>query len=1173
MMTDGESAMTEQKQTVKEAEKTKEVITYIRAEEEGISVEQLADDPEKLSIGNGRWVIDIPKKFAICLSEEFEQAVVSCTQHNKEEWGGFIVGHDVKWTNPENNRQIHILVAERAVILGQTRSGASFEIKADVVEKWMDSNAEDVMSFKTVYAKNRWKKIGWVHSHANLGVFWSTTDTDTMEDMRGIPLLLSIVYSRAANNTIDRQIRVDKNDTFFGGKFNMKKDCIEDLFIYNESKVETIEDVPEEIQEMYKRILAKTEVIYTTAHTTAKASKATIGRRGWYQGQTNYTQTTFGPKDVTEQLSKHTIIVGNLSDKAKEEIVTFGTFHYGLSQKDRKSLSIADFIILLDDELVDQMRPEGLYKKWKMKDVVPLLDKQQIFNIISFYVNSEISVQLALQAYHNFEGFSASLIKLLKEKLIKDSKLEAEVVDIAGEDWDLKMVAALVEKEIIKLDIDDVEKVVEESKPIPHMPSETFTDWTDWYNVLPKKYQEDLWDTLFRTLGEEARKKILERVGDAIALELRGEEEDWLDYAASTYENLVDMWNATPKRYKDGYRNFYTAFYRNAFKSYFLKYTYSNEKYSKLQKLLNAIPEEYAKQFINDFIFSYETEKEFEEILTKYPNDYKVSRQTFTCGLCGIEWTLKADAISCEKACKKRGKTKSKEVAEITVKSGPKKETKLVEEKSLAALFHGRTPTGNVTTYASSKDVIFGTSVKYYEGRNVCSLCGTLYATEDAAELCESECADMLEDVMVYFIDSHGRYECAYCGMQFFHSTPAAQHATLCPQYGVMLGYMFYLMTSAQLTPVQAINSIKKFYLNKLGTPPSIVRWLFNKDAEEKDLFKCDVCGVEHVQLNDIQSRIVQAFAHMNYCGTENKEEMIVWNGVAYCCNICTEFTFSTTTPELMQVHFYTKHGLYPTKEQIMSSIKGMPVLTQDEYVGESIHAFLLVDGFCCRECGEKFISPENFLHHLTTEHSSIVLSGEVEVWTEHDKDVEMMVFGTPTYDAALNEKGPKVLMATENVNSYNGIFVCTHCDLTVGTIDAMKKHLLGVHKIYMSPEEELAMFDYAVRFTKEQEGSRKKSTVSYEEWAFESLDELFSSWLAERSVSGLSKTVCEDCEAEFNESDSDTQNIWNCFIHEMDCCGLTSVGMEAYTCGLCGTVYKTIFERELCEQEHVHEV
>ena len=163
--------MTEQKQTAKEEEKTKEEITYIVVEEEGISVEQLADDPEKLSIGDGRWVIDIPKKFAICLSEEFEQAVVSCTQHNKVEWGGFIVGHDIKWTNPENNRQIQILIAERAVILGQTRSGASFEIKADVVEKWMDSNAEDAMSFKTVYAKNRWKKIGWVHSHADLGVF------------------------------------------------------------------------------------------------------------------------------------------------------------------------------------------------------------------------------------------------------------------------------------------------------------------------------------------------------------------------------------------------------------------------------------------------------------------------------------------------------------------------------------------------------------------------------------------------------------------------------------------------------------------------------------------------------------------------------------------------------------------------------------------------------------------------------------------------------------------------------------------------------------------------------------------------------------------------------------------------------------------------------------------
>ena len=1166
MVIDGESAMTEQKQTAKEADETKEVITYMSVEEEGISVEQLADDPEKLSIGDGRWVIDIPKKFAICLSEEFEQAAVSCTQHNKDEWGGFIVGHDIKWTNPENNRQIRILVAERIVILGQTRSGASFEIKADVVEKWMDSDAEEAMSFKTVYAKNRWKKIGWVHSHASLGVFWSTTDTDTMEDMRGIPLVLSIVYSRVADKKIDRQIRVDQNDTFFGGKFNMNKDCIEDLFVYNEGNVETIEDVSEEIQEAYKKILADTVVIATTSHMTAKTRASTIDRRSLYQ-QAFYNQTMPGPRNTTQQLSKHTVIIGNLSEKAKDEIVTFGNFHYGLSQKDRKSLSIADLFILLDDELADQMRPEGLYKKWKMKDVVPLLDKHQIFKVISFYKSSEISVQLALQAYHNFRGFSVSLIKLLKERLVKDSKLEAEVVDIAGEDWDLKMEAALVEKEEIKLDIGDVEKVVEESKPVPYMPNEKFTDWTDWYNFLPKKYQEDLWDTLFNTLDDERRKKMLERVGDAITTELRGDEDDWLVYASSTYENLVDMWNETPKRYKERYRNFYTSFYRAAFKSYFSEYKYYNEKHSKLQRLLNAIPEDYLKQFINDFIFSYETKEEFEEIITKYSDDYKVYKQTFACGLCGIEWSLKADAESCEEACKKRGKTKSKEVAEIVVKSGVKKEMKPVEEKSLASLFAGRTFTDDGVKRTISNDVIFGTPIEYYRRRDVCSLCGTLCITEEAAELCETACTELLEDVKQYFIDKDGMYECSYCEIQFFDDALALLHGTRCQEFGVMLGYMLYLLSDSGLTTAQIYKSITEFYKDKQGSPPPIIEWLLGKQVGEKDLFKCDVCGAEHVENKDMRSRLVQAFAHMKYCNVENKEELIVWNGAAYYCNVCTEYTFSTTTPEMMQVHFFTKHGMYPTKEQIVNSHKSIPLLGQGEYVGETNHAILLVDGFCCKECGDKYISPDNFMYHMGREHSRTILPGEFDVWVEHDKNVEMMIFGTPTYSEALERGDPKELIVTENVNSYNGIFVCRICDLTVSTIEEMKKHLLGVHEIYMSPGEELSMSDYEVRYNKQ-----LVESVPYEEGVFESLDDLFLSWLTDRAMSKSSQTICEKCGAEFIGLDSDTKNIWQCFIHEMDCCELTSTGTVPYVCGLCGTIHKTIFERQLCEEGHIND-
>ena len=1167
--------MAEQKETTKVEEPTKEVITYIKTTtDEGVSVQQLAEDPSKLSIDDGRWVIDIPKKFAICLSEEFEQSAVSCTQLNKEEWGGFIVGHDIKWTNPDNQRQIRILIAERAIILGQTRTGASFEIKADVVDKWMSSDEDGDMAFMTVFGKNKWKKIGWVHSHGDLGVFWSTTDTDTMKDMRGVPMLLSMVYSRETGDKIDRCIRVDKNDGFFGGKFNMHKDKIEDTFVYNEGKVETIEDISEEIQEKYKQILNETVVISTTSH-TAKTAKTTWATRGktWYQQQADkYRQTTLpAAASTTEQLSKHTIVVGNLSEKAKEEIVEFGNFHYNIPAKDRKSLSIADFFILLDGELEAQMKPDGLYKKWKMKDIVALVDKQQILNIIAFYKNSEIKVQLALQAYHNFKPFSMSLTSLLRARLTKDALLEVEINDIAEETWYHDVVSSLEITEAIKLDMDDVEKVVEEAKPIPFMPTESFTNWADWYNILPKKYHEDFWDTLYAPLEEDKRKKMLERAEYAITIELRGDESEWVEYAVSTYENFVDAWKKTPKRYKESYRNMYTSFYRNAFKPYFSKYKYYSDKHSKLQNLMNALPEDYVKQFINDFICMYDTEEELAAIVEKFPKDYEVYRQIHACRLCGIEWLLKADADSCEEECKKRGKTTSKKVEEIEVDGDSKKETGWVEAESLTSLFGGQT-TVDAGTFRDM-DIVFGTTVKYYKGLNVCDLCGTLYDTQEAAELCETDCIIILEDVKEYFIDKDDVYECVYCKTQFFDDVPAVKHSESCPQYGTMLAYFMYLMTDSGHQPAQVVNAVNEFYINKVGSPPPLIDWMMEKGKVGNDIFQCHLCGVEHVAMDDIQERILQAFAHMNYCQSV-KDDTVVSSGAAYRCGICAEvsYTFSTSEIELMQHHLYIRHGLYPTKEQLLKNMKKGPALTNNEYAGETVHAVLLVDGFCCKECGEKFVRPDVLLNHMTHTHTCVVLHGEYELWMEHDDDIEMLLFGAlPTYSSLPKKKPPSEVVATENVNSYNGIFVCNRCDLTVGNITDMKVHILEKHEIHMAPDEELAMSDYEVRYNKQQE-ELKKIEISEEE-AFVSLKDVYNTWCEDRAKSGSIQTECISCGTKFEQSDSDIVNIYDTFIHEVDCRKIATFGIEAYTCGLCGTLCNTIFEREICEMGHTEEV
>ena len=1182
--------MTEQEQLGNEEALIKETITYVKTENDvEVSIAQLVEDPKLLSVENGRWTVDSRKKYAICLSEEFEQAVMSCTQHNAAEWVGFIVGNDVKWTNPENNRQMHILIAERAVIIGQARTGASAEIKQEAVEKWMDSDDESAMAFKTVFAKNRWQKIGWVHSHADLGTFWSKTDTDTMKDMRGVPMLLSIVYARDGNKKIERRIRVDKNDVLLGGKYNLFKDEIDDMFVISEAKIETLDDVPIEFQEKYKEILKNTNILNTTSHAkpgVSTYSNVATFQSSWYQRQRDkagkFIQSTLTPAREAAQLSKHTIVDGNLSEKAKEEIIEFGNFHYSLPQAGRKNLSVADFFVLLDKSMVNEMKPDGLYKKWKMKDVVKSLDKQQILTIISFYKNSEVSVQLAMKAYHNFKEFTKRFAGALNSRLEKDSLLGVAVCSIAGDDWLSQIEASLVEKESIKLDIGSVEKTVEEVvkeiKPIPFMPSETFTDWTNWYMFLPKKYKADFFDTIFDCDQEIANyKKIAERIEYAILLEMRGDEEKYLSYAVAVYENLVNMWRKTSNRYREAYRNFYTSYFLNAFQPFFSKYTYYNEKDGcSLQKFLNALDEEYVKQFINDFIVSYETDEELEEFAKKYPKDISVYKQTFKCAICDIVWIAKADAESCEEECRKRGRTTSKTVIEIEAKDATAKKEKAPQSgsKTLLTDFSGSTTMAeNIPLY--SGDYIFGTTVKYYEGLNVCNLCGTLYDTQESAEVCAEQCADVLEDVKTFFLDKDGMYECSFCGEQFMEDEDALRHSDTCKENGTILSYLLYMMTDSGEEPLDVVKTVYEYHLSKGGTPAPFMEWMLDKGERERNIFTCEICGVEVEQSTNTRLKLMKAYMHENFCKLESKDA-IKWVGTHFNCTLCTSSNYSTTASDLMQMHLFMRHGLYPTRKQIveLSTTTAVVRSSANVLLGETVNALLMDDGLCCKECGDMYIRPDSLLNHITKKHTGIVVYGEYQQWIEHDDNIELSLYGALPDKIVEKKKLPANVLSTDNINSYNGIFVCKHCELTAGGVSEMRKHLQEAHEIEMSTDEENIMLTYLAKYLEEAKTKQVADTFDWGEGAddlymYENLDELFEEWLEERIGTGVSKTMCESCGEMFNESDSETENIYKCFIHEVDCMKLSIFDIESFVCSVCGTLYPSILEREVCEEQH----
>lgn len=950
---------------VKEDSTIEEVIQvdYEKTDDVKMSMSLLSNDAGKLSIDNGRWTIDVGKKFAICLSEEFEQAVMSCTHLNESEWVGFIVGHDLVWTNPENNRQVRVLVAERAVILSQSRSGSSAEMHDEDVEEWADStNDDNPMSFKTVHALNKWVKIGWVHSHCDMGCFWSTTDTGTMKEMRGVPLLLSIVYSRGKDKTLERLIRIDKNDVLFGGKYSVKKDNIDDMFVYSEKEIKSLDDIPEEIQQNYIEILKKTKTTITTVHTNPAAATTlttyttTKPGSGFSRGMINpytsayeyhdyfdaYDRTTYSTKyKVAERKTEKSVVIkGVTSQKAQDEIVSFGEQYYALDRNAKSNPTIATFLTMINKDFANILGTA----KWKMKLAVEKFNNEQIMSILSYYLDTEVMIDLSLKTFHNFKENTNSLMKCIKNRAIYNDELKAAILEKYGNDWCDKIEQRLESpKEVVEVtQVTTVETpvVAEEPKPISFMPSATFTDWKDWYLYLPNKYRENFLKLLFNTHMENTEnwKKVLDRLDASLSYLTRNEEEKYVLFVARVYEDFVDAYNNTPEKYKESYRVFYTSYFINAFSSYFSKYTYNKE--SNLQLLLNTIKEEYVKQFINDFIVQYEKDEELLKIIEKYPKDFPIYRQTFRCPICKIEWLLKDDAILCEENCKERGRLASEEVEEAVAESTA---TKPVETVQTTLALSNRTASSGKQTGA--KAFLYGMPVSYFEKLNVCNYCGSLFDTQEQAENCQEDCRDFLDKAKTFYLDDDGLYVCPYCDEIFTDDDDAKEHSEKCKEYGAVIDYMFELIERQILAKGKidvVVNRYSSYFSSSLGDAAPILQWLIDKIKDNTDIDICRYCGSKLDTIKmlrfDVRKALTDIYMHEMSCNMNvtNTDDTVVVNVVntknATICNgiiVCLHCKKQFDEPAHMMQHM---NAVHPNIEVCMDEFNAW-VMSLSEYV------------------------------------------------------------------------------------------------------------------------------------------------------------------------------------------------------------------------------------------------
>jgi len=958
----------------------------------------------KLRIGD-RWTIDATAGGAILLSKEFEESIMSYTYAMDDEWGGFIVGHDIHYFHPEKRKVCRILVCERAIVLGQTRSGGSFEILEEVINRWMDDDDYiEEQRFMEVYGINKWTKIGWVHSHVDMGVFWSGTDTTTTEDM-DMPGILSIVVSRIkAEKKLKRLVRVDKNEIWFGGSYRVFKDEVRSDFVHSEAEVETLDAVPKDIQLKYKKILEETVVIETASHVSSKKAVHVIQQppysTTYWHGYGLGWEEAFGY---------------NAAEGVREKFAK----QYASKTGNRRTLTIPEFFMVLDEKFSGVVYPNGIKKKWKMKLLVQVMETKDILMAYDTLIKQDLHMQLCLKNYNNFvahvKNFHNNVISLAAQQQ-ESHELAKAILKCFGKGWVKALAMNLVERD------DVATKWL--TKPI----MET-VDWEDLFLQLPDKTRSDIIDTMIYTADDKTQKKILDKFEDSLEWLVRGEYEEHAPYVAALYENFVNgIKKIKGKKNKALYRATYLSFINATFKNYFLPHNADE-----LQCVINALDDEYVNLFVRDFIAEFESEKDLVELFKA--GKIKVYMKQYKCSHCENVWPTQDDADKCIELCKvlldkAAAKAKIIEAKEAKIAA-------VVEEKKDASTTKAVVKTrDDIVSYYSDATHIYGVSREYFKQPNVCNLCGAEYTEAAHASNCEATCQGLLEAIIDYAVEIDYVYECPCCGMYLDHINFADIHSRECPQYGALYASHIAQEINYQKTGTTANNvvisasDVIQALVGRYGRmergprPPPFIRWLILKEEEENafpnNLYECKHCGVKRPQI-DIYWLDAVRNCYMHEIECVKVERLIDKDGNLYQCLVCRKL--SANMPSLIRDHLRTVHGIKVTEEDLKAMV-GEPNRFGYTLGGDTSMIFC---GICNTGFSTIYILREHLIeqHDITLGVSALAALIEVE-------EIEV---------AATQEE-------TDSVKLINGTLTCKHCEVVISNPNIMVQHLRVKHKL-----------------------------------------------------------------------------------------------------------------------------
>jgi len=826
-----------------------------------------------------RWIVDPTKKHIILFSKEFDQAALACTYAVDGEWGGYILGDYF------SKDGVDVIVCEEPLILGQARSGASFDIKDEAVVEFMKSD-----KFMELYGVRKLKNIGWIHSHASMGTFWSGTDNDTTKHLTG-NFVISMVVSREGEG-IKHRIRVDRVTRFFGGALRYAKDEIDDNFVYHEMQVSKVNEVPDDIKTKYKEILDKSLIIEKPPEQPKQYCYGGVYRNpnGSFAGWDD----DYGP------YGGHMYTYHSKTEITSESFFRIITMAIG------------------DNEKAVPYDVQCVAKNRKMKKIVKVLPMDNILGIIERCISHKDSIQAFHANFSNFDSMCGHFLKEVKKRAGEEPELKNILVTTFGEDWQDKFKQAIVEDKTKKSDL--YIKVEEEKK-----------NWADdALELSGNEYAAFITSIIGAAPTKEESKKMLEKLQDHITYIVRAEEDRYAVYFADTYKKLMEI----SKTFSNDFHEAMVNFIWDAFETFFTR-----AKKTELQKVVNALPDELVMPFMHDFIADFENETDLVELYTK--GEIPVYRKMYECPICRTVYESQEEYNKCLEECKKKFSAKPAEVIET---EEPKSTVPTYPTSPFLA-----TPTGNLGMDSSTQQLLTENDVhsdvgvlletQKWDVPDQCPYCGRIYETSEGAEMCKQNCALRLGERKSECITIDSLYVCPTCGARFVPSADSGyiqalntvyDHGKTCTENGAMLFFDLVDCFSGSKREDWCIMLAKIIarYDNVVAIP-GIIGWISGRIESGKSFFSCERC---HTYFDDSSTpsekvaNMIATYVHeTNTCLTDMLP-VIISDGHNYYCAVCEKTTNTRMMSNSLQMvynHLIRQHLVVMPARFVKANVAG----------------------------------------------------------------------------------------------------------------------------------------------------------------------------------------------------------------------------------------------------------